>query len=624
VPQLVSAETFRFSASFADFVAFVRANAIKVAALVIAYVLMLSVIGMQNVPFIDDSHRRLTGSTDFGPWDGRWGSELVAVLLNQGNTVVDLGLTTFILSGVILAFASCLIVYALAGQRANWLTFVLAATLGLNPWYLNAAAFRFDGPLIALSVLFAAATILFIRARPLVMFIGYALLTWVVTNFFQPMLGLALTLLLTFLLLNWLRGDYQLSEALRKLGIGALAVGIGALLYLIQSWIVVPGRTGAQAITFDFGNTLGALELNTEALLRQFIYDSNTVWLVVQLLVAALFVVGTLLLSRLPWWQTIIALIVYVVLGVLASGNILLLATTTHIITNARFMAPLAMVLTLLAVTVSTLEFPKPLLVITRAALVALAYIWLSVVFIFANVIREQADSLRFQVVNLLPSLFQEYNPGDVIVYDPRILHNSVYFESVQQRFPIFHNDFYSDVISPGDGSIRFRIAEMLGLNMNQIVRFVDPIYEQGVVTTGAAVCPRENAISEIIPGPHWEIFRVAEGRVCIALRTDFLSVQSDDQGDQTVWLNLVTFPFSPGTGPNLADVTPWQFELAVWSRENPADVQWVFGVDIVDGKVMFWAPRPFASDWVGDLIVGHFFFNGEFIYQHIWPVHAE
>ena len=608
--------------SYGEFIDFLRSNIAKVVALIIAYVVMLSVIGFQNVPFIDDSHRRLTGNTDFGPWDGRWGSELVAIVLNQGRTVVDLGLTTFILTGIILAFASCLVVYALAGYRANWFTFAMALTLGLNPWYLNAAAFRFDGPLIALSVLFAAATILFARARKLPMFLAYLLLAWVVTNFFQPMLGLALILLLTFLVLNWLRGVYPTREALVRLGVGLGAVAGGALLYLLQTLIIVPGRVGAQVITFDFSNLPGALRQNTVALARQFWHDNTPIWLGIYVLVTALFVVAVVQLSRRGLGLTLLAFGLYAVLVVLAAGNVLLLATTPHITTNARFMAPLAMVITLIAIVVSVTEYPTPLRQVARLVLVALAYVWLSLTFVFSMVLREQQDALRFQVAAITPALMSEFQPGDTLVYDPRVFANSLYFNRAAQRFPIFQNNFYSDVIFPGEGSIRFRIAELLGLNIGYTQRLEDPIVRSGLATQGFIICnDGKDGAYPVITGPHWQIFRGDGQTVCLTLVENIITSYWGEDGSLTLEFDLDTFPFGPGAGPEMATFKPADLEMAIWSVQNAGDIQWVTGLDLDNGVVRFWVPAPFEHGWTGSYVAAHFFLNGRFVYQYLWQI---
>jgi len=604
----------------ADFTSQVRQHRTKIAALAVALVLMLSLIGMQNAPYWDDAARRLTGETRWGAWDGRLGSEIVAVVLNQGFSVVDLGITTFVLSGLILAAAWAVIVFTLAGTRANWLTYVLALAAALNPWYLNAAAFRFDGPFFALSVLFAAGTSLFVRTGKLPMLLAYTGLTLVTANFFQPMLGLSLVLLATVLLLDWLRGFITLREVLVRLGIGVGGVALGALTYLAQTQIMSPGRAD---VLFAFDNPIRAILLNTRIMAFSFLTDSSPVWTVFHLLVLALFIVGVLLLSRREpsvsgrpslrgTWPTIVALLVYFLVVVLASGNLLLLIYQQNLIGTPRFSAVLAMSIGIFGIVASTFDYPKPLLIAGQIVLAIFSYLWLSLVFVFNQVLSEQNASLEFQAQTIAASMVPIYRTGDIIIYDSRVFANPLYLSKVQSRFPIFNVGTYHNTLDFAFSFVRDRFPELMGLSQAQVL----PLELDGA---NRCELPRLES-NAIIRGPRWEVFRIEPNVVCLLFPADFITVESGADGIQIIEFEAARFPFNPGTRPNFVELPASAVRLAVWSKHNPDDLRW-FTPDTWDaGTGRFVVPAP-PGGWYRDELVGHFYLGENFIHQIIWSI---
>ncbi|MCL1801816.1 MAG: hypothetical protein FWG25_10725, partial [Promicromonosporaceae bacterium] len=74
------------------------------------------------------------------------------------------------------------------------------------------------------------------------------------------------------------------------------------------------------------------------------------------------------------------------------------------------------------------------------------------------------------------------------------------------------------------------------------------------------------------------------------------------------------------GPWMDLATLALWDIQLAVWSVPFPADVQWLNPVSINEGVVEFLVLPP-PDGWVGDVVAGHFFMDGEFLFQQIWRV---
>lgn len=122
---------------------------------VLIYQVAILAIGIVAFPYIDDTARQLTGATDFARSYSRWGSEIASWLVQGSRHLTDMGLTTHILTGLILALSSIIVVYCLNNKKLELLPLIVSTIIGLNPWFLQSVSFRFDSPYMALSILFS-------------------------------------------------------------------------------------------------------------------------------------------------------------------------------------------------------------------------------------------------------------------------------------------------------------------------------------------------------------------------------------------------------------------------------------------------------------------------------------
>jgi len=489
-----------------EFTSFLVKHRSKVLALLAGYLLLLSIIGLQNVPYLDDNWRRATGATGWGDRDGRWGSEFVGRLLNQGVPLIDLGLVTFIVAAVFLAIASCIVIWALVRDRANWLTFAIALTFGMNPWLLSAFGFRFDAPYFALSILVAVSSLFVYRSRPLTLAIGYLLAVFITANFFQPMLGLIVILLLTSLLLDWVAGSTPTRTLLARLGFAVVGACGGGLLYVLQH-LILGGDRGD--IPFDLANPVGAMARNFPLFLRHFWADSTTLWIFLYGIVIAAFVAHLMVTTARSRLLTFVIVLVYGVLIMIAAGSVLLFTAGEIVGQDARFRAPLAMAIALLAVIATTATFPRVIGPFARLALGYFAYCWLAITFIFAMLLHEQQDSFRFQAATIASDIYAEYRPGDNIIYDPNIFRNPPYFYQAIDRFPIFDATGFADRLLWPEGFTftRFRFASLLGMDFEQLI--LDQNQD----------CARvDQTGKQVTHGPRWDVFRVDDQTLCVTI----------------------------------------------------------------------------------------------------------
>jgi len=207
VPKTAQPTKDAITAPMREFGAYLKTHRAAFLLVFAIQLFLLTIIGIQNVPYIDDAGRQIDGYTQWGSWDGRWGSELIARLLNGfAPRVAELGITGFVLSAFFLTIAALIVVYLLVGEQANWLSFVAACVIGLNPWALNIISFRFDGPFAAISLLLAVGGLLWWQSRYPIAIGATAVAAFLLANFYQHTLGIGLALLVTLSLISYLRG----------------------------------------------------------------------------------------------------------------------------------------------------------------------------------------------------------------------------------------------------------------------------------------------------------------------------------------------------------------------------------------------------------------------------------
>lgn len=117
-------------------------------------------IGIVNYAYIDDVGRQTEGYTDFAKDYARVGSELFSYLIQGSRHLTDLGLMSSIITGTILTICGLVVGYSITG-RFNTTIAIASVLIGANPWFLECISFRFDGPYMAMSVLFSVIPFIF-------------------------------------------------------------------------------------------------------------------------------------------------------------------------------------------------------------------------------------------------------------------------------------------------------------------------------------------------------------------------------------------------------------------------------------------------------------------------------
>ncbi|MGX7243474.1 glucosyltransferase domain-containing protein, partial [Enterococcus quebecensis] len=163
---------------------------------VLIYQVPILAIGIINFPYLDDTARQITGATDFARSYSRWVSEIASWFVQGSRHLTDLGLTTHIITGLILAAASIIVVYCLNKKKLEVLPLIASTLIGLNPWFLQSVSFRFDSPYMALSIFFSVLPFLWWEKRSKTFFILSIISIFFMCNTYQASSGIYIIMVL--------------------------------------------------------------------------------------------------------------------------------------------------------------------------------------------------------------------------------------------------------------------------------------------------------------------------------------------------------------------------------------------------------------------------------------------
>ena len=128
---------------------FVNLNKQKIFIIFVLYCVSACSIGVVNYPYIDDIARRIEGVGNFAAHYSRYLSEFASYIVQGSHHLTDTGLTTFVVSAIILTLTSVVVLYVMFdGEQISWVSAMGSVFIGINPWFLEPISFRFDAPYI--------------------------------------------------------------------------------------------------------------------------------------------------------------------------------------------------------------------------------------------------------------------------------------------------------------------------------------------------------------------------------------------------------------------------------------------------------------------------------------------
>ncbi|MDR0298929.1 MAG: glucosyltransferase domain-containing protein [Streptococcaceae bacterium] len=391
-------------------------------------------IGLANYPYIDDTARRITGENNFGLHYSRWGSEIFSWIIQGSKHLSDRGLTSFLLTAVILTATSTIMLYVLLGERTNYISATASVIIGLNPWYLNAAAFRIDGPLISMSLLLSVLPFIFWRKK-LYYLVCSIISIFLMYNFYQASSGIYWILVLTLALIEILRNEH-FKRTVIQLIFSIFSFIIGTIFYLIQlKFLPATDNSNSKIVSGRFFEKILA---NINAYGQEIFQYSLKSWLILGALIVLFFIVVLIIQCRIRPILVIAYSLIYLVLSFIAGFGLYSFLNFPVAHEAARYSYGFGFWIAAIAILTSQKINNRLLTIVKNTVILALTYYFIMFVFTFSNMLQVQKDSFTSQSILLQSSLVSKdiYQKGDEVFID-KMFNDSPIFINTTKNFEI-------------------------------------------------------------------------------------------------------------------------------------------------------------------------------------------
>ncbi|GAB2025281.1 glucosyltransferase domain-containing protein [Lactovum odontotermitis] len=397
------------------------------------YFVALCSIGIVNYPYIDDTVRRLNGRPNFGLHYSRWGSEFFSWLFQGTRHLTDQGLMPFILSALILTATSFIIQSALLGEKINYLSSLASVIVGLNPWFLNAVAFRFDGPLISLSLLSAVVPFIWWKDKTRFGIISVCAV-FLMYNFYQASSGVFFLVAFGLLFLELLRGR-SLNKVLRRLLLLIVSFMAATFFYLIQL-IFLPATAGKNTEIMR-GWIVDDIFTNLTSYIQTVLSDSTKLWKFLIIVLLILFVFSMRRQSRVSQIKTFGLCGIFLLISLLASFGIYSFLESPISTEAPRYNYGFGVWLAILCVLVSSDLALKTFSAVKAAVVIFFTYQIVLFVFVFSSMLQLQKDTFISQSNLLRSNLMTVYLSNDSVYLKNGFFRDSEVLLSAGKNYPI-------------------------------------------------------------------------------------------------------------------------------------------------------------------------------------------
>lgn len=410
-------------------------NKWKLVVLSVLYQVPIVTIGLVNYPYIDDVSRQVTGITGFADSYSRWGSEIVSWLVQGSKHLTDLGLTTYILTALILTLTSALIVFSING-KLEWLSLIGSVVIGLNPWFLQCISFRFDSPYMALSILVPVIPFLWWRETKKFV-VGSIIGIFLMCNFYQPASGVYILIVLA-LVFRDLMEEEKFGFVLKKAVLSAVSMIIGTGLFYFESLFnpEIANRGGSVAIAKGSEIPITVIN-NAKMYLETILNQSASVWILFGALVLAVFCLSSFLHSYINPGKKIIYILLYLVLSSVLSYGILLVFSEALASWNPRYAFGFGVFMGIVLIFIGRGEKAKWLSFATKAVSYIFIYYIVSFPFTYASTLNYQLNSFERQSVILSTDLKEIVTQERRIIQVNRLFSESKEYQNSAINFPI-------------------------------------------------------------------------------------------------------------------------------------------------------------------------------------------
>lgn len=403
------------------------------------YQIAILSIGIVNFPYIDDVDRQIKGYTGFAATYSRWGSEIASWIVQGSRHLTDTGLTNFILSGIILAIASIVAVYCINDGNLDWLPLISSTIIGLNPWFLECLAFRFDNPYMSLSILFSFIPFLWWREDKRKFFISSVLCIFLVCNTYQTSSGIFIVMVLCLSLLSIQSGKKEIISIVSHAAVSAIAYSIGMVLFLVETKIY-PSLVSSDLGIAPISELPKTIMRNYFDYFQTLIAQSAKIWIFYFILLFIVFIYYIFYTSKISSIRTLFYLLLYLILGSALSAGVYIAFATPYLTITSRYSYGFAVfvAINLIAITKNT-SF-KLFNIVTKVLTLFFVYYILSFTFTFSSTLSAQKEAFERQSIVLASDLKSVVTPERKHIYMNTLFKDSPVRTNAVQNYPILNN----------------------------------------------------------------------------------------------------------------------------------------------------------------------------------------
>lgn len=424
-------------------------------------------IGIINFPYLDDNARQVAGMTDFGTTYARWGSEFLSWFVQGSRHLTDLGLTTPILTGLILSLTSILAIYIINDQKISWGSSLVATLIGLNPWFLQCLSFRFDSPYMALSIFCSFLPFYWWQRNSFTFFLVSVFSLFVMFNTYQASSGIYIVIVL-FLTFKQLLAGENFIALCKKVALAAIAYLLSIVSYLIELKFV-PSATnnigGSQALP-SLHDIPSVAYQNSYHYFSELLNQSNRLWLLLLLLLLVLFFISHLSNSKINLGLSFLYCILYLGLASLLSFGIFIVYSRNIAGDAPRYIYGFAVFVTISMLSLFNNRQVKAIYLTSLLVASLLSYYILSFVLVYSSTLNYQKEAFNRQAAILTDDLKNVVTNERKKVYLNTFFKNSTVYANTSRNYPIL-----SKIVPPNDGLyfpnyVWFNTSSNLGVEM--------------------------------------------------------------------------------------------------------------------------------------------------------------
>ncbi|MBO0474155.1 glucosyltransferase domain-containing protein [Enterococcus ureasiticus] len=402
------------------------------------YLLANLAIGIVNFPYLDDVGRQLWGYSKFAEGYSRWGSEILAWVIQGSRHLTDLGLASSIITAIILTTSSSIVVYTLNDKKLEFAPMIVSTIIGLNPWFLQNISFRFDAPFMAFSILFSVVPFLWWESKKHYFFAASFIGIFLMCNTYQASSGLYILLVLALSFKKILANEKWLT-ILKQISLSTLAYIVAMLVYVFETKLnpELTSRGGNVAIA-SLKDIPAVIVINSKMYLHRIMEQSTRVWIWLFLILLILFIFVHVTTTKTNLVKNLFFSLVYLVLGSILSYGVFLIFPEKLALAAPRYAYGFSVFVVITLILLLNRMQQQPALRITIHGFVYLfCFYLLSFPFIYASSLFYQLGAFERQSLVLASDLKNLVHSDKAKVYSTMLFKESPVFENTAKNYPI-------------------------------------------------------------------------------------------------------------------------------------------------------------------------------------------